>query len=141
MVADKRVRPALALWERFVKSTFQTEVAFPSYRGGEASHIERVMEAAAKTVGHSLPTATTFRKAIEVRNKRLPDPLREAVSRDLCHPSGTAEAYYRASSTRDIVQTYKRIGAIIEGMLGGSPDKTPPPPTLDQDASSPPTYY
>ena len=94
------------------------------------------MEAAAKTVGHSLPTATTFRKAMEVRNKRLPDPLWEAVSHTLCHSSGTAETYYRAPATRDTVQTYKRIGAIVEGKLGGSPDKTPPPPTLDQDTSS-----
>ena len=55
LVADNQIRPALVLWERLVKKLFQTEVAFPSYQGEEAKHIDRVMETAAKRLGHSLP--------------------------------------------------------------------------------------
>ena len=51
---------------------------------------------AARGLGHTLPTATAFRKQVEIRNKRLSGAMRESVSRALSHSLMTAQQYYQA---------------------------------------------
>ena len=81
------------------------------------------MERAAKALGHDLPRATAFRKELEIRNKRLEGPTREAVSRSLSHSIGTAALYYQALSVSDSVATYKAIQSLIDGREGRSPEQ------------------
>ena len=68
-------------------------LAFLDFDGQQVSHLERKIEVATRPLGHSLPTATAFRKELEIRNKWQEGPTREAVSRALSHSLSTALQY------------------------------------------------
>ena len=95
------------------------------------------MQNSAKLLGHDLPTATEFRKQLEIRNKRLDGPRREAVSRSLSHSLGTAAQYYQAPTQRDTLATFRTIRSLIDGREGHSP--TPKDSGSGQKTSDPPS--
>ena len=128
----------LILWERIHSRCIQSELAFPGFDGDTIHHLERKIDAAAKPLGHSLPTATEFRKDLEMKNKRLPGHMREAVSHSLSHSRGTAAQYYQASTSSDSYSTYTNISRLIDGEVGNSPSPTPPPHD-DMDAEQSPS--
>ena len=91
---------------KVLDATFpETTLAFPDFDKRPLQHLERKVQTSAKTIGHTLPSATAFRKFIEIRNKRLSGPMRDAVSRSLSHSLGTAEQYYQAPSLNDVYST------------------------------------
>ena len=79
------------------------------------------METAAKSLGQSLPTATVFRKELEIRNKRQDGPMREAISWALSHSLATASQYYQVLTTSDAYTTYSVMQKIIGGAQAASP--------------------
>ena len=81
------------------------------------------METAGKLLGHNLPTATSFRKELEIRNKWQDGPIREAVSRALSHSLATAKQYYQAPTISDACNTYNVMQDIIEGGRASSPSQ------------------
>ena len=95
--------------------------AFPAFDGKHLTHLERKIETATSPLGHSLPNATSFRKELEIRNKRQEGPLREAVSRALSLSLATAQQYYQAPTLADTYSTYEIIGDIIRGDRATSP--------------------
>ena len=101
--------------------SLDSPLAFPDFDGQQVSHLERKIEVATRPLGHSLPTATVFRKELEIRNKRQEGPTREAVSRALSHSLSIALQYYQAPTLTDTYSAYNAIGAIINGERGGSP--------------------
>ena len=63
-----------------------------------------------------------YLKELEIRNKRIQGPAREAVSRSLSHSIGTATLYYQAPSQNDLFSTYQTIQSLVDGREGKSPD-------------------
>ena len=76
---------------------------------------------AAKSLGHNLPSATEFRKEIEICNKRQEGQVRDAVSRALAHSLSTAQQYYHAPTLSDTFETYRGIDEIMRGERARSP--------------------
>ena len=113
----------MSLWMKVLHALHpKSEAAFPAFDGSpHPAHLERIMERAAKLLGHDLPRPTSFRKELEIRNKRLEGPIREAVSQSLSHSMATAASYYQAPSANDSVATYRAIQPIIGGREGRSP--------------------
>ena len=99
----------------------ESDLAFPEFDGTILTHLERKVERAAKALGYCLPTATAFRKEVEIRNKRLAEPIRKAVSRSMSHSHGTAATYYQAPTSKDSYATYRTIVDLIDGERGKSP--------------------
>jgi len=94
-VADVTSVEMMLLWVKVVERMVPTShLAFPDLDGSELVHLERKITSASSTLGHSLPTATRFRKSLEIHNKRLNGPLNDAVSRALTHSVSTAHQYY-----------------------------------------------
>lgn len=121
-------------------------LAFPDLGGAAVAHLERKIQTAAKDLGYALPTATEFRKDLEVRNKRLEGPAREAVSRHLSHSSNTAAQYYQSPTQGDSLATFRIIGRLIDGRHGTSIALADRAPSEDgggrtgvQDSISPPS--
>ena len=102
----------LLLWTKL-----DSPLTFPDFDGQQVSHLERKIEVATRPLGHSLPTATVFRKELEIRNKRQEGSTREAVTRALF----TALQYYQAPTLADTYSAYNAIGAIVNRKRGGSP--------------------
>ena len=68
MLDEPNVKMAL-VWLKVLELTQLKETpAFPDFYRGEVIHLERKINWAGK---HELPSATTFRKSLEIRNKRL----------------------------------------------------------------------
>ena len=117
---------ALKLWMKVVGRVHQDTVtlAFPDLSGAPLQHLERKMDVAAKALGHSLPISTEFRKGVEIRNQRLDDPSRQAVSRALSHSLATAAQYYQAPTQQDGLRAFQSIRALMDE----DPPTDPPPP-------------
>ena len=113
----------LSLWVKVSDLLPQNSLGFADYNGTPIRHLERVIDRAARALGHSLPTATTFRKHVEISNKRFEGPQREAVSRALSHSISTAAQYYQAPTEGDTISTYQVIQSIIDGQGGGPSDE------------------
>jgi hypothetical protein len=113
----------VSLWTKLLQSLHPTStVAFPAFDGSpHPAHLERIIERAARRLGHDLPRTTAFRKELEIRNKRLEGPTKEAVSRSISHSQQTAALYYQAPSASDSIATYKAIQSLIAGREGQSP--------------------
>ena len=124
LVTDKDDTQQLKLWLKVVEKlpNNRDERAFPEFDGSPLTHLERKIDRAARSLGHDLPHSTAFRKELEIRNKRLEGPKREAVSRALSHSIGTAALYYQAPSQSDSIATYRAIQTLIEGREGRSPE-------------------
>ena len=115
-MADATNVQMLLLWLKLVQMLLpDSSLAFPEFDGKAIGHLERKIETATRPLGHSLPTATTFRKELEIRNKRQEGPVREAVSRALSHSLSTAQQYYQAPTLSDTYSAYDAIGCIIGG--------------------------
>ena len=98
-------------------------LAFHEYDGSALTHIERKICKATGAIGYNLPNSTTYRKELEIRNKRLEGPNEGGrVSRSLTHSIGTATLYYQAPSQTDSISTYMTIQSLINGREGRSPD-------------------
>ena len=124
VVVDKsNIRMAVSWLKVLEQVQPEATLAFPDFHGGEISHLERKIQAADKVLDHQLPTATTFRKSLEIRNKRLTGPMREAVSRALSHSLGTAQQYYQAPTLNDAYSAYSVMQDIIGGVRARSPAK------------------
>ena len=82
-------------------------------QGTPLAHLERRIAAAAKDLGHTLPTATDFRKEVEIKNHRLEGPITEGVSQALSHSMQTADLYYQAPTVEDSFGAFTAIQAII----------------------------
>ena len=121
LVADGSSVQMALLWVKVLDSLADCSLAFPELDGRPVQHLERKMAAAAKAIGHTLPTSTDFRKALEFRNKRLTGPIREAVSRALCHSMGTASQYYQAPTASDAYNAYSVVQDIVGGARAASP--------------------
>lgn len=116
-MADETSIQMLLMWERVLDVVVpEADLAFPNMSGEQVTNLDRKIKCA--TTGYNLPTATDLRKEVEIQNKRLQGPLREAVSRALSHSQATAQQYYQAPSERDIIQTYDVISNIISGKKG-----------------------
>ena len=112
----------LLLWLKVVQRVLPVSpLAFPEFDGSPMGHLERKIEMATKPLEHSLPTATSFRKELEIRNKRQEGPMREAVSRALSHSLSTAQQYYQAPTLSDTYTAYNVIADIIRGDRATSP--------------------
>ena len=124
LVADATSVQMALLWLKLLERTFpDCTLAFPDFDGQPLQHLERKVDAAARSIGHTLPTATSFRKHIEIRNKRLSGPMREAVSRALSHSLATAQQYYQAPTVSDAYSAYSVMQDIIGGARAASPGK------------------
>ena len=122
MVADGPSVQMALLWMKLLERTMaDCTLAFPELNGAPLQHLERKIYGAAKSIGHTLPTSTEFRKCLEIRNKRLSGPMREAISRALSHSLGTAQQYYQAPTVSDVYSTYSVMQDIIVGARAGSP--------------------
>lgn len=99
-------------------STIGTTLAFPDIGGAAVSHLERKLQTAAKDLGYVLPTATDFCKDLEIRNKRLEGPAREAISRHLSHFKNTVAQYYQSPTEGDSLATFQTIGSRNNGQYG-----------------------
>lgn len=122
MVVDATSIEMVLLWIKVQESVWaDSTLVFPDFEGKEVRHLERRMEAAARTVGHEIPRPTIFRKAIETRNKREDGPIREAISRSMCHSLATAQRYYQAPTISDTYRAYGAVQEIIGGTRGLSP--------------------
>ena len=93
----------------------ETNLAFPNFDGSPVVHLERIIARATCALEHSLTTSTTFRKDVEIRNKRIEGLMREAVSQSLSHSIATACQYYQAPMRKDSVATYQTIQTLIDG--------------------------
>ena len=114
----------MLLWVKLLQKTApDSPLAFPDFDGKEVTHLERKIDGAARGLGHRLPTATAFRKQVEIRNKRLGGAMRESVSRALSHSLMTAQQYYQAPTLSDIYGAYTIVQDIIAGARAGSPAK------------------
>lgn len=123
LVVDATSIEMVLLWMKVQESVWpDSTLAFPDFEGKEVRHLERRMEAAARTVGHEIPRPTIFRRALENRNKREEGPMREAISRSMSHSLATAQQYYQAPTISD---TYKAYGAVQE-IIGGTRGLSPP---------------
>ena len=49
----------------------QELACLPKPQGGVVQHLERTVKCVTHELGHTLPTATSFRKEVEINNKRL----------------------------------------------------------------------
>ena len=133
LVADAVSVRMCLLWAKVVRSVVvDSELAFPDYSGSPHTHLVRKMQEATSGLGHSLPSSTSFRKAIEIRNKRLEGPLRSAVSRSLSHSLATAEQYYQSPSLTDVYSTYHVLNDIISGRRASKLSLTPNRPVDDE---------
>ena len=122
LVADSTGVKMLLLWQRVLRHVFpQSKLAFSDFNGEAMTHLEHRIQQAAEAVGHSLPTATMFRKQMEICNKRQEGPTREAVSRALSHSLSTAQVYYQAPTLADTYSTYRAIRKMIAGETATSP--------------------
>ena len=134
----------LNLWVRVLEKLPATELAFPQFDGTRMVHLERKVDHAARALGHSLPTSTTFRKQLEINNKRIEGPKREAVSRALSHSISTAAQYYQAPTHGDSLSTYRTIQELIatkkteRGKGGVSREGGPSPDTRERRGRSEP---
>lgn len=125
LVVDATSISMLLLWQRVLCRILpDSSLAFPEFDGTKLGHPERKMGAAAKSLGHILPTPTGFRKDLEIRNKRQEGPMREAVSRALAHSLSTAQQYYQAPTLSDTYKAYQAIDEIIRGERATSPGLT-----------------
>lgn len=123
LVADQTSIDMLLRWVKVVAHLLpQAELAFPDFNGDKMKHLERRICVASKSLGYSLPTATVFRKLVEIRNKRLDNSARQAVSRALSHSAQTAAQYYQAPTKGDAYSTYAIIRDIIKGDRACSPE-------------------
>ena len=123
-MADATCISMILLWRKLLEKTASdSPLAFPDFDGKEVTHLERKIDAAARGLGHRLPTATAFRKQVEIRNKRLSGAMRESVSRALSHSLMTAQQYYQAPTLSDIYGAYTIVQDIIAGARAGSPTK------------------
>ena len=124
MVADATSITMILLWLKLLgKTAPNNPLAFPDSDGKEVKHLERKIDTAAKVLGYRLPTATAFRKQVEIRNKRLSGPMRESESRSLSHSLTTAQQYYQASTMSDVHGVYTIAQDIIAGARASSPVK------------------
>ena len=132
----------LNLWVRVLEKLPATELAFPQFDGTRMVHL---VDHAARALGHSLPTATTFRKQLVINNKRIEGPNREALSRALSHSISTAAQYYQAPTHGDSLSTYRTIQELIatkkteRGKGGVSREGGPSPDTRERRGRSEPT--
>ena len=62
LVSDEETNILLSLWLKVLDLLPQHSLGFPDYSGTPIRHLERTIDRAARALGHSLPTATTFRK-------------------------------------------------------------------------------
>ena len=61
LVADSTSVQIALLWLRVLNMTLpDATLAYPDFDGMPMKHIERKFQAATRTIGHSLPTATFF---------------------------------------------------------------------------------
>ena len=124
LIADETAICMIKLWLKVLAQVHpDCELAFPDFQGQRPQHIERRVDSAAKILGHSLLTATSLRKVIEIFNKRLEGPSREAVSRALSHSLNTAQRYYQAPTLRDAYSAYE----MMQGIMGGTQAVSLPP--------------
>ena len=77
-----------------------------------------------------MPTATSLRKNLEIQNKRLSRPMREAVSQGLSHSLGTAQQYYQAPTISDTYSAY----SVMQDIIGGARAKSPDTPTQKEES-------
>ena len=114
----------LKLWLKVIDTlpVNNNGLAFPEYDGSPLTHLERKVTKATGAIGYDLPNSKTYRKELDIRNKRIQGPAREAVSRSLSHSIGTATLYYQAPSQNDSISTYQTIQSLVDGREGKSPD-------------------
>ena len=119
IVADATSIKMMRMWMKVAERAVPgSHLAFASLDGSELQHLERKVNAAAKVLGHNLPTATKFRKHLEIQNK---GPAKDAISRALAHSLATAKQYYQAPTRSDTYKAYRLIEGIIEGTRAASP--------------------
>lgn len=118
LVADGPSVQMALLWMKLLGTLPDCTLAFPELDGSQVRHLERKIETAAKSIGHTLPRPTAFRKSLEIRNKRLSGPMREA---GLTHSLGTAQQYYQAPTVSDVYSAFSVMQDIIGGARAGSP--------------------
>ena len=121
LVADATSIEMILPWLKIVeKMVPHSHLAFADTDGSELVHLEWKIDSATM-LGHILPTATKFRKCIEIKNKRLCGPMKDAVLRALADSYATAQQYYQTPTSSDAFQAYMVMQDIIGGLRAASP--------------------
>ena len=122
LVADATSIEMILPWLKIVeKMVPHSHLAFADIDGSELVHLERKIDSATRVLGHILPTATKFRKCIEIKNRQLCGPMKDAVLRALADSYATAQQYYQAPTSSDAFQAYTVMQDIIGGLRAASP--------------------
>lgn len=113
LVADAINVEMLVVWLKVIEGVFDDAVvlAFPDFDGKPMTHPERKMDYASRSLGHTLPTSTTFQKKFEKDRKG-----KQALS----HFMSAARQYYQVPTLQDTF-AYYAIESIMKCVRATSP--------------------